>query len=293
MDFDPSDADNDHFQKAIDQWQILFDENQSRCNIPPTGPMRGLLDETHITEGHVPFSGIPNNSTRLDSQNIPPPNDDYDLLRSNPTNQTIHRRLRDDSPYGRGGWDPFHPSLERVSRTNIFSKYFFSSHIPHLYSRVCILRLGHPEYLPLGLLGKSHRTPVFHICRYVNNLIECISQVTLKPPNSWTLYSFLLYAAHYSPSQLSILFLFSLPAWRVLTEPAYISKKQWNQLRTILFTNKDENCKYTSVAHDFSVARPIQPLQGRDLYKCRPSDYVSDIEKKRMREETGNPNWCC
>jgi hypothetical protein len=78
-----------------------------------------------------------------------------------------------------------------------------------------------------------------------------------------------------------------------LTEPAYISKKQLNQLQTILFTNKDENCKYTSVAHDFNVARPIQPLQGRELYKCRASDYVSDIEKRRMREETGNPNWCC
>lgn len=159
MDFDPSDADNDHFQKAIDQWQILFDENQSRCNIPPTGPTRGLLDETHITEGHVPFSGIPNNSTRLDSQNIPPPNDDYDLLRSNPTNQTFHRRLRDDSPYGRGGWDPFHPSLERVSRTVIFSKYFLfipysSSVLARLYSS-----FGSSRVFTIGVIGEVSPNP--------------------------------------------------------------------------------------------------------------------------------------
>ena len=40
---------------------------------------------------------------------------DHISTAKNPTNQTQHRSLRDDSPYGRGGWDPFHPSLERVS----------------------------------------------------------------------------------------------------------------------------------------------------------------------------------
>mmetsp|Transcript_8704 Transcript_8704/g.12788 ORF Transcript_8704/g.12788 Transcript_8704/m.12788 type:complete len:107 (-) Transcript_8704:108-428(-) len=85
----------------------------------------------------------------------------------------------------------------------------------------------------------------------------------------------------------------SFVAWRVLTEPAYISQAQLDQLKKILFTNRNEDCAYTSVAHEESVARPLQSLRERDLYKCTISDYVSDIQKERMRIETGDPNWCC
>eukprot|EP00557_Chaetoceros_sp_GSL56_P002165 CAMPEP_0176501688 /NCGR_PEP_ID=MMETSP0200_2-20121128/14300_1 /TAXON_ID=947934 /ORGANISM="Chaetoceros sp., Strain GSL56" /LENGTH=131 /DNA_ID=CAMNT_0017900603 /DNA_START=2870 /DNA_END=3265 /DNA_ORIENTATION=- len=123
MDFDPSDEDNNHFQKAIDQWQIVFDENQSKCNIPSsTGQSRGLLGDSYIAKGPSPFSRIPStNSTVLDSKYSPPKIDENDFLRSNLTNQTYNRRLKDTSPFGRGGWDPFHPSLERVSATKIIS----------------------------------------------------------------------------------------------------------------------------------------------------------------------------
>ena len=81
--------------------------------------------------------------------------------------------------------------------------------------------------------------------------------------------------------------------WRVLSEATYISRAQWDQMRNILFTNVDENCKHTSTADTFGAARPTQPFRNRDLHKCRSSDYVSDKEKQRMREETGNPHWCC
>jgi len=82
-------------------------------------------------------------------------------------------------------------------------------------------------------------------------------------------------------------------AYRVVTSPAYISRKQWNQMRNILFNYKDDNCTKTSVDYQGSVARPIQPLGDRLLYKCTRADYVSDAEKAEIRTDVGNPNWCC
>ncbi len=82
-------------------------------------------------------------------------------------------------------------------------------------------------------------------------------------------------------------------AWRVMTEPAYISKAQWTQMKKILFTNRNESCEYTSFSYNYSVARPMQPNRGRLIHKCTRDDYVSDKEKSEMREKTGNPNWCC
>jgi hypothetical protein len=79
----------------------------------------------------------------------------------------------------------------------------------------------------------------------------------------------------------------------VVTEPAYISRRQWNQMRNILFNYKDDNCVNTSVDYGESVARPIQDLSSRPLYKCSRADYVSDAEKQQIRVDTGNPNWCC
>jgi len=82
-------------------------------------------------------------------------------------------------------------------------------------------------------------------------------------------------------------------AWRVLTEPAYISKRQLEQMKTLLFSNRNTDCQYTTVNHRQSVARPIQPNRGRLLHKCTVNDFVSDKDKKAMREKTGDPNWCC
>lgn len=82
-------------------------------------------------------------------------------------------------------------------------------------------------------------------------------------------------------------------AWRVLTEPAFISAAQLEQMQRILFTYKNENCQYKSVNFQQSVARPTQANRGRLLHKCSVTDYVSDIEKDVMRKKTGNPDWCC
>ena len=66
--FDPDDLDNAHLQKAIDEWQKVYDANEDRCNeYEETGKARKLI--------------------------------------------------KDETPFGTGGWDPFHESLERVSDT--------------------------------------------------------------------------------------------------------------------------------------------------------------------------------
>ena len=63
-------------------------------------------------------------------------------------------------------------------------------------------------------------------------------------------------------------------AWRIMDTPTSMSADQLNRLRQALITNKDKNtCRCTSVArwhgNRWSVARDLQPEQGRQIYKCR------------------------
>jgi len=69
-------------------------------------------------------------------------------------------------------------------------------------------------------------------------------------------------------------------AWRVLDEPMQISSEQWDQMRNILFGQVDDQCRRTSVHWRGSVARPTQSLNSRPLWKCTQDDYVSDAEKR-------------
>jgi carbonic anhydrase len=70
-------------------------------------------------------------------------------------------------------------------------------------------------------------------------------------------------------------------SWRVLDTPMQISTAQWTQMRDILFGQLDGDCKRSSVHWRGSVARPTQGLNGRPLWKCTRDDYVSDVEKRR------------
>ena len=185
------DEDNEHLQLAIDEWQKEYDRNAIRCNAT-NNYQRILQSELQNTHSQI-----------LKNTSIPT------------TDTKQERDLADETPFGTGGWDPFHPSLERS---------------------------------------------IYH-WGYYGSLTE--------PPCS------------------------TFVAWRVLTEPAYISKRQLNQMKHILFTNRDDRCNYTSVNFEESVARPTQPNRGRLIHKCTVEDYVSDEEKAAMREKTGNPNWCC
>lgn len=78
-------------------------------------------------------------------------------------------------------------------------------------------------------------------------------------------------------------------SWRVLDTPMQISYDQWDQMRNILFNQVDEeSCRRSSVHWKGSVARPIQSLNERPLWKCTERDYVSDVEKlaaKALKEK--------
>ena len=103
IDFDPTGADNNHLQKAIDQWQAVFDSHDSKCTAPPIQNRKFFNSVDVIGE-------LPRSTTYKLAFNtsVDPMNKNY-----NESNGT--HRILDGVRSGKGGWDPFHPLLERVS----------------------------------------------------------------------------------------------------------------------------------------------------------------------------------
>lgn len=74
--------------------------------------------------------------------------------------------------------------------------------------------------------------------------------------------------------------------WFVLLEPIVISTSQLRQLKRLLFTHVDENCRPTSVHNEEqTVTRPIQELGiledsgvARTLMLCQEGDFAPDDE---------------
>jgi len=106
MDFDPSDNDNQHFQKVIDKWQQVFDANNSKCTpLPPPIQSRKFFNNVDII-GDLP--SFITNAVALNTSNH------YDNETTHDANNGTHRVL--NGPLVEEGvWDPFHPSMERVS----------------------------------------------------------------------------------------------------------------------------------------------------------------------------------
>ena len=68
--------------------------------------------------------------------------------------------------------------------------------------------------------------------------------------------------------------------WWVMDKPMIISLKQLRQIKFLLFTHVDENCKKTSVHNaEQSVARPAQPLGEPELawiQHCETGSFEAD-----------------
>lgn len=62
-------------------------------------------------------------------------------------------------------------------------------------------------------------------------------------------------------------------SWFVCDTPMIISFEQLAQMKRILFTHVDANCRPTSIHHDESVARPIRPTGERPVWKCTGANY--------------------
>lgn len=67
-----------------------------------------------------------------------------------------------------------------------------------------------------------------------------------------------------------------LVTWFIADKPMAISIEQLEQLKRILFTNVDSNCRTTSVQNEHSVARPIRLTNNRPVSKCTASDFGPD-----------------
>ena len=65
-------------------------------------------------------------------------------------------------------------------------------------------------------------------------------------------------------------------SWWISDEPMIISYEQLDDLKTILFTNVDENCKKTGVQYQQSVARSIQSTNDRRIWKCTSAEFGPD-----------------
>ena len=68
--------------------------------------------------------------------------------------------------------------------------------------------------------------------------------------------------------------------WRVLDVPMRISMRQLFQLKRIMFDHVDpDTCLKTSTHYEESNARPVQEWTEGGVYRCRRSDYASDMER--------------
>jgi carbonic anhydrase len=66
-------------------------------------------------------------------------------------------------------------------------------------------------------------------------------------------------------------------SWFVADKPMVIGFEQLEQMKRIISTNVDENCRRTSVHHKQSVARPIRPSNGRPIWRCTAEDFGPDM----------------
>ena len=83
--------------------------------------------------------------------------------------------------------------------------------------------------------------------------------------------------------------------WRVVDVPMKIHFNQYLQLKRLTFDHVDpDTCLKTSTHFEESNARPVQPHQGGATYRCRRSDYASDMERRASGRVKGfvlEENW--
>jgi hypothetical protein len=124
LDIDPDGDMNHHFQIPIDQWQKVYDQNESNCNQQNQNMRRIFTTDVMPADSSNPMKDLFENQTPI-----------FKTLNS------THRTLKDTTPYGKGGWDPFHPSLERVR----FHQQFLPIYYVYLFNTF-IQTLNHTRH---------------------------------------------------------------------------------------------------------------------------------------------------
>jgi carbonic anhydrase len=65
-------------------------------------------------------------------------------------------------------------------------------------------------------------------------------------------------------------------SWKIMDTPMKISYEQLEQMKTLIFTHKSPECKFTSRHYNESVARPIQDTSDRPVWHCTSDDFAPD-----------------
>jgi carbonic anhydrase len=65
-------------------------------------------------------------------------------------------------------------------------------------------------------------------------------------------------------------------SWWIADTPITISLDQLEELKRLIFTNVDQNCKRTGVQFRQSVARPIQKSNNRPVWRCTAKEFGPD-----------------
>jgi hypothetical protein len=97
MTLHPNDKTNTHFQTLINEWQKVYDQNNISC-------LNRRLDKRSDAFQVNTIEGF----------------NDFNVKNLTQNTTATSRALKDTTPYGSGGWDPFHRSLERVSKCSDF-----------------------------------------------------------------------------------------------------------------------------------------------------------------------------
>jgi Eukaryotic-type carbonic anhydrase len=64
--------------------------------------------------------------------------------------------------------------------------------------------------------------------------------------------------------------------WWVADRPMTIGMDQLEQMQRLLFWSLDPDCHRMSVQHGRSVARPLQKINNRPVWRCTPSNFGPD-----------------
>ena len=300
----PKDRPHLHFQKALNEWQAIFDWKHLECR----DRRRRLKRDDHV-KGGVGKDPLSSNEQQYE--------DGYD----DEAFQTILNKARDrvknpvfDVEYQsifsslqtrKNSTDHFNSTISNqfngtyINATNCF-KDFNSTFIVDDRNVTCC------DLLKEDIRISCNQTFVFekcpNSCAYLTQIHNYTIPLNSESPSSspskkprprWNPFwpriinsiHFYGYGGSLTEPPCS-----EWVAWRVLDTPMQISYDQWDQMRNILFNQVDgESCRRSSVHWKGGVARPTQSLNERPLWKCTESDYVSDVEKlaaKAMKEKS-------
>ena len=81
-------------------------------------------------------------------------------------------------------------------------------------------------------------------------------------------------------------------SWRIMDAPMQISKSQLDQLKNILFNYVGKQCERQTAHHNGSVARPTQPFNNRNLWRCNRDRWEQNFEAWRCLGHEGTQFGC-